>query len=434
MTLIELGEISSGSPEPPAAPPRRSDIRRIGATAVAVLCLLAVTGSERPEPRALPTLWSMAIDGAQFNLTPDAVYLLGEGGASNLRAYAAGDGTPRWSRSFDRQAGWFSTEIPGTLLVSTTSGILADGATPAVTETLALDAATGATRWRAPGDPSLGTAESVLLVEWDNVQNGLQSLRMVRTADGAELWALALGEAVASWTVTGAEPKRPDRLATVTRAGRMQVRRFADGVLVAESAVPPLETPREDTYAHLFSHGRHLFMVRVDGVDQEITAYDPESLRPRWERTGQAAFGVFGCGALLCAGTADEEVDALDPATGAVRWHAAGWDFARPVGDGTLLVESHGTTRQRLVDEHTGRTVADLGTGASVLDPESSVVLGLRMTESPPTRYAVRQFDAGTGEVILRGAVPVSGEHGCQLAGGRLACSGSGTLTVTDAG
>jgi outer membrane protein assembly factor BamB len=433
MTLIELGEISSGSPEPPAAPPRRADIRRIAVTAVAALCVLTVTGSARPEPRALPQLWSMPIGSAQFNLTADMVFLLDQPGAS-VRAYAAADGAPRWSRPIDREAGWFSTEIPGTLLVPTTSGVLADGTSPAVTETLAVDAATGAVRWRRPGDVSLGTAEAVMLVDWDNVRNGLRGLRMIRTTDGGQLWALSLAEVVMSWTVTGAEPRRPDRLVTLTQAGAMQVRRLTDGVLVAEAAVPRLETPREDAYTHVFSNGPHLFVVRIDGLVQKITAYDVDSLRPRWERTGESAFGAFGCGALLCAGTAESEVDALDPATGQVRWHAAGWDFARPVGDGTLLVESHRTSSQALVDADTGRTLADLGTGMSVLDPEAGTVLGVRLTESPPPRFAIRQFDDATGEVILRGAVPVSGDHGCQLAAGRLACSGGGVLTVTDVG
>ena len=41
---------------------------------------------------------------------------------------------------------------------------------------------------------------------------------------------------------------------------------------------------------------------------------------------------------------------------------------------------------------------------------------------------------AEAGEVLLRGAVPLTDGHGCQLAAGRLACSGGGTLTVTDVG
>jgi outer membrane protein assembly factor BamB len=433
MTLIELGEISSGSPEPRPAPPRRADVRRVAAAAVTVLCLLTVTGSARPDPRGLPTLWTMPDAGARITLTEDAVYLLDERGGATVRAYAAADGTPLWSRALERQAGWVSGEVPGTLLVPTSSGVLGDGSSPVVTETVALDAATGAVRWRRPGDASIATPEAVVLGEWDELQNGLRSLRVYGTADGTPLWELAPEAAVMSWTVAGADPRRPDRLLSVTRAGLMQVRRFPGGEPLAEASVPPMEAPREDAYSQVFSSGPHLFLVRLDGGEQKITAYDGDTLKPRWERTGPAASGPFACGTLLCVSTAEGEVDALDPVTGSVRWHGTGWDFAYGVGDGTLLVESHRTTRAQLVDERTGRVLADFGIGSTVLDPRTGTVLSLTLTEPPP-RWAVRQRDAATGEVILRGAVPSNGDHGCQLAAGRLACSGGGTLTVTDVG
>lgn len=435
MTVIELGDVTSGSPEQPAPPPRRSDIRRVAVAATAVLCLLTVAGSVRPEPRGLPTLWSLPIGGvAQFSLTADAVLVLDQRDGSGLRAYAAADGALRWTRALDRPIGWLSGEVPGVVLLPVMSGAMADGGgdPPEVVETLALDAATGAERWRGRGEASIGTADAVVLVDSDPQGTRTDSLRAVRTADGAEMWALPAGAGVVSWTVTG-PPRRPDRLVTATGEGRLQVRRFTDGEVLGESVIPGLTTSDEQGFSHLFSTGPDLYVIRMDRDQQTVTAYDPATLRPRWERTGPLSIGAFDCGALLCVGTAENEVDALDPATGAVRWHSAGWDYARAVGDGTLIVESHDNGRHALVDEATGRMLADFGPGTAALDTESRQMLSLGLTTSATAPLMkVQELDA-SGNVVLRGAVPLAA-HGCQLAAGRLACNGGGTLTVTDVG
>jgi outer membrane protein assembly factor BamB len=433
MTLIELGDVSSGSPEPPPAPPRRVDVRRIAVAVVTVLCVLTVTGSVRPEPRGLPTLWRMSIGGDPAVLTADRVYVLGQGRTTTIRAHAAADGTSLWSRTLDRQAGWVNTDVPGVLLLPTSSGVLGDGLSPAVAETVALDPATGAVRWRQPGDVSVGTAESVLLVEWDPVRDGPRSMRMVRTADGTQVWALTPRTTLNSWTVLGAAPERPDRLVTMDRAGVIQVRRYADGDLLAEGAAPAFEVPRPEAVAQLYGAGPHLFVVRLDGVREKLTAYEVDTLRPRWERPGPLSSGVLDCGALICVTTGAGEVEALDPVTGAPRWRSSGWDYARPAGDGTLLVELYQGTGHGLVDEATGRELADFGPGYTVLDPDTGEYLGLTLSASLPPRLIVQQRDS-SGTVIVRGGVPVGGDHGCQLAARRLACSGGGTLTVTDVG
>lgn len=438
MTVIELGDVTSGSPEQPAPPPRRSDVRRAAVAALAVLCLLTVAGSSRPEPRGLPTLWTMPVSGGQFTLTADTVFVLEQGDGSTIRAYAAADGTPRWSRTYEQPIGWLSSEVPGALLVPVMSADPVDAGAgadpPEVVETLVLDAATGDVRWRQPGEASLATADVVVLVDADYEDSRVNDLRVLRTADGSQAWALPAASGVASWTVTGPEPRRPDRLVTATREGRIQVRRFTDGAVLAEGSGPRFEAPRENAHTYLFSVGEHLYVQRLADLEQTVTAYDLATLKPRWKRTGPSSTGIFDCGPTVCVGTAQNEVDGLDPLTGAVRWHAAGWDYARPVGDGTLLVEAHATGRHMLVDAATGRTLADFGPGSGVVDWESREVLGLGLsTTAVPPRMKVQQLDAASGEVLLRGAVPLAA-HGCQLAAGRLACDAGGTLTVTDVG
>jgi outer membrane protein assembly factor BamB len=434
MTLIELGEVSSGSSEPPAAP-RRADIRRIAVAAVAALCVLTVTGSERPEPRSLPTLWTMSVGNDPFTLTSDAVYVLDQE-TSALTAYSAADGAPRWTRALPAPAGWISGEVPGTLLLPMLSSEVVDGGAgnpyPDVLGTVAIDAAGGAVRWRQPGEAAIGTPDVVVLSEWSDT-GGLRSLRGVRTGDGTAVWRYDATERISSWTVTGAAPRRPDRLVTVTAAGRIAVRRLADGAPVAEATVAwQAGTSPQDDSSYLFSAGPHLLVVHTDGAEQTIIGYDPETLRPRWDRAFPLSAGAFDCGDLLCTGTESGEVTALDPATGEVRWRGSGWEHAEPGGDGMLLVQSRDQARLSLIDSDTGRPVADFGPGSAVVDRDAGAVIVMGVAGTQPPRQTVLQYEAG--EVFLRGAITLTGGHGCQLAAGRLACLGSGTLSVTDVG
>ena len=57
---------------------------------MAVLCVLTVTGSARPEPRGLRTLWSMPYAGDDFSIVGDmALVLLAVETAAMLTAYDA---------------------------------------------------------------------------------------------------------------------------------------------------------------------------------------------------------------------------------------------------------------------------------------------------------------------------------------------------------
>jgi len=116
MTMIELGVIASGSepqPEPAAGRMRWHDIRRIGVVAVTLLCVLAVTGSTRPEPRSMPVLWSTADGTEQFALTEDALYTLEPGLTSLLTKHSAATGEIHWSKRLPEFIGWLTTEADG---------------------------------------------------------------------------------------------------------------------------------------------------------------------------------------------------------------------------------------------------------------------------------------------------------------------------------
>jgi hypothetical protein len=438
MTVIELGERAAGSAPGPGAPPiRRVDIRRFGLAVVAVLCVLTVTGSARPEPRSLTTLWSMPFRTDEFILTGDALYLLEPSVRSKITRYDPATGRLQWSTELSEFTGWMSTDAAGLLLLPTLvredDFVDDDGSTSpqeVVQDTIALDAATGTERWRQRGEVALADDKTVLLTRWNQQPGNLTELRLVRSVDGTVLWTLAPDPPVSSWTTAAA-----NRLVTVTADGGLQVRRFADGVLVATGRVPwPTDGGRNDDYASLMSAHGMLYVLRTGTGEQDVTAYDLDTLAKKWDLRFRAGAGLFECGRVVCLGADAGRVDGRDPRTGRLLWHGEGWDYARPLGDGRLLTEAGESGRATLVDEATGRLIADLGAGTTVLDAERGQVVMVAPVTRAPWGYKVNQLDR-TGELILRGALGPVFDYGCQLAAGRLACAaGGGELTVRDVG
>ena len=440
-TVIELGELAPGAaPEPETARPlirRRRDIRRYGLAAVAVLCVLTVTGSARPEPRSLATLWSMPYRTDQWTLTDDALYLLEPSARSRVTRYDAASGRLQWSTHLPDFAGWMSTDAAGLLLVPTVKRVenVVDDAgnayqLEAVQDTVALDVATGTVRWRQRGEVALADDQTVLLTRWDYQAARLTEMRLIRSSDGTVLWTLAPDPPISSWTTVAA-----DRLVTVTADGELQVRRFADGGLVTTGRVPWVPDPkRDDDLAYLMGAHATLYVLRAGSGQQEVTAYDPDTLAKLWNRRFRAGYGMFDCGRVICVGEEAGGVGGRDPRTGRLLWQGEGWDYARPLGDGRLLTEGREGGRAALVDEATGRLITDLGAGAIVLDAERGQILMIGPVREPPWGLKVSQLDR-TGELILRGSIGPVVNHGCQLSGGRLACGpADGRLTVRDVG
>ena len=112
MTVIELGLVTDGGDQPPAAPPRRTlrrtELRRVLVAVVAIVCALTVTGSARPDPHGPARLWSTPFhEGADsFMLAGDAAYVLAQSGSTRLTAYDLRTGAVRWSNSSLGDAKW----------------------------------------------------------------------------------------------------------------------------------------------------------------------------------------------------------------------------------------------------------------------------------------------------------------------------------------
>src|SRR4029453_3866309 len=103
MTVIELGDVTSGSEQPrPVDPPRGYDrrlIRRAGAALVAAACLVTMTASALPDPsRALRMGGGVPFGPAdRYAVTPDTVYTARQDVPGQLEARDLATGARRWA-------------------------------------------------------------------------------------------------------------------------------------------------------------------------------------------------------------------------------------------------------------------------------------------------------------------------------------------------
>ena len=446
MAVIELGTLGAGGDLPASGRARRYPrvpVRRVAAVLVTVLCLATVHASAVPRARGLTGTWSMAFAaGDAFEPSGGNVVVLRDGSPQVLAAYALATGTPRWS---------FPVPYPVTALTPVDSaGVLllpaqarSVGIRTAAGDVLwahystlvvALDANTGRELWRAAGDVALTTADGVLLAEHEPDGLGARTLRLVGLRDGATRWSRD-GRGAYRWATVGGGVGRPDTLVTATPEGDLRVYRFADGAVRTAARVPWRAGSLSDAaYSDIAGHGDLLYVFTASPEGTTATAYAPGTLRRLWSVTAEAGAGPSACGAVLCLPTGNG-LAARDWRTGAELWRVAGYDLGRPLAGHLLLVGGEDAGRA-VVDDRTGRILADLGAGGVAWAPDGGIVVTLVPTRSPPDRIAVGRLDPRTGEEFLLGTVdPVVNSFWCRVSGVRLACTTPRSrLIVTDVG
>ncbi|MET8152967.1 PQQ-binding-like beta-propeller repeat protein [Actinoplanes sp. NPDC049668] len=445
MTVIELGLVTDGGDQPPVDRPRRrlrrSELRRALVAAVAVLCAVTVTGSARPVSHSPVRLWSTPYrDGAEtFTVAGGAVYVLSQSGATRLTAYDLSTGAVRWSNSSLGDAKWLGPVQAGVLLLPAaySTALLDDPDGTEVSrefsrETVAVDTATGRQLWRGTGELAVAAGGRALLTQWSDDGGRVDTLRVVRLADGGMVWSRP-AEGLESWSTEGLFQDRADRLVTASASGDVEVRDLADGSLVA-AATLPWSAP--DTRNTAVTVDGHRLYVEHSGGRTTVTAYDTETLRRLWHIEPDSPGGSYSCGPVFCVngpqGTAGYDRD-----TGELRWRIPGSANAFPFTGGQLMVDDDQSgARHHLVDAATGRRLVDLGTASPVWNfPIAVSPYLLTRTREPLGLMAVSRFDARSGQVLLIGAMPPVIEYGCQNEGTLLACATQdGRLAVTDVG
>jgi outer membrane protein assembly factor BamB len=449
MTVIELGLVTGGDPPPVTEqrrPRNRREIRRLLVAAVAALCLLTVTGSAPIRPGGLERLWSIPFhqDGDTFAVAGGAVFVLTTLGQPALTAYDLRSGAQRWTNPGFADVSWLGSSAAGVMLLPAGSATVQhknDDGSYAYREfnrdTVAVEMATGRQLWREPGDSTMLSGGRVLLADWNAAGSTVTRLRTVRIRDGATIWSRP-ATGLEAWT-TGATPggSAADRLVTATSDGRIEVVDLADGRLVSSGRVPwARQSERDNRYTSMTLDDHRIYIDKAEGGRSQFAVYDTETLRKLWAADVPESGGIYPCGPVLCLNLRDATAG-YDRDTGEVRWRIAGATNGFPLPGGRLLVEDDDAgARHLLIDARTGRRLADLEATVPVWNyrtGDTPYLLG--HTRQPLDLTSVSRFDARSGEVLMRGAIPRVVDWGCANEGDLLACvTVDDHLAVTDVG
>jgi len=426
MTTIDLGEVgSAGEAEPVSPGLDRQTILRAG-LAAALLGLLAAGGSVRiatedeirdPERLQDSDTSMLSADTAYLNRATTDGY--------SLTAYDLATGRVRWETAFDGALGYAQLAgSDGLILLPAQHRLLPPAAgsddssyIEFVTATVAVEAATGRTVWRIPGQAQMLYRDTALMNEYD--ERGTPAvLRLVRLGDHRTLWSLRTPELYTQTVATVGG--RPDRLVTATRDGRVDVYRYADGTRLATGKVAWAEPrPRLNQFSDIVVTQDHLVVNRTLRGESDLHVYRLDTLAELWHMANPSGW-AFGCGPSLCV-DGGNSITAYDPATGRPRWRREGVTGGGPVLGDRIIVDDRG--HPMLLDAATGRQVGQTGDGVPVWPngPAGDLYL-MRPTESPPGRTSITRWDLAAGRTSLLGAVdPLPGER-CQVTGRYLAC------------
>jgi outer membrane protein assembly factor BamB len=398
---------------------------------IGLLTLLAVAASAPPAPPLVHALWSAAYDPDDdtVTLTPTSLYLYRHGaGAPALTAYDLATGAPRWSAP---AAGAFA-QSP-----SVADGVLVapdgyeqyfnrpDLLLTRTTRTIARDAQTGATLWRAAGAPQYVTDQSVLLADADT--GGVHRLREVGLHDGRTRWSRP-APGLSDVVVVG------DAVVTATAGGRLDVLGYDDGAIIRTAKVP------WSPDASRLSAAAGVLVVTGPGPAGRTNAmYRPDTLAPLWRVGGT----VTDCGAVLCGADAGG-LTGHDPDTGTRRWQVPGMTVAWPLRADRIIASSELTGQFQLLDPATGTRLGTVGTGLgswrtdgrSAVDGDRATPYAfvLRGVTGAAGRTAVVRLDLRTGDPYPLGAIDGTGWIGCRAVTGYLLCVGDSRVTVIATG
>lgn len=438
MTVIELGLVTDGDDQPPAAgaprPPFRAELRRALVGLVAVLCLLTLTGSFRPERHGVAELWSMPfISGVDsYTVAGDAAYVLSPG-ARTLTAYDLRTGALRWTRPTggdNISVSW----VPGDMLLTPAGDTTIEVKEPDGSvishqfsrDTVALDAADGRQLWRRAGQLEIIAGDRLVLTEVDAAGRRTRAVQVVALRTGDVVFSTPM-TGLANWAVESPPDGSPaDRMVTATADGLVRVLDLADGRLVASGRLPwqrESDDQGNGTFLTLTDH--HLFAERVGNGESTVDAYDTETLRPLWQAKTSGSGYFIGCGPVLCRSDDTGTTVGYDRDTGELRWRITGGFGNRPLPGGRMVMEgalSGDRTRQILLDAGNGRALADFGQAMPVwTQPVGAAPYLLAHTLEPAGQMSVSRLEPRTGAVRLLGVItPV--DLDCQAAGDLLAC------------
>ena len=432
MTLIDLGDAAGPTAEPAVAPVSLRWLRRSAPAVLAVALLLALTGSAPLGPPVVRQLWTAAYQPSDTMALDDRTVYLNRTSLTEPPAVTAYDlptGKVRWTAPTGAAVADYGVLPAGAVLLVPTEPPRGSGSRPGGA-TLALDAATGATLWRADGDASPSVASGDALLAESDQLGTVTRLRLVGLRDGREVWGHPIVPAEGLTTV--AEDGRPTEIVAVTGTGDTTVYRYDDGTVLHRGRIP-----WNGVYsATLFPADPYLVVVRTASAQTVATIYRAADLRPLWRSDELIAY-VTTCGALICTAGV-RGVAGRESATGREIWRRDDMNFVWDLGGGRLLLSAAANLASAttvLVDAATGRTIGRPfgGQQAFSADAAGSLLL-LRGTRTPPDRTAVSRLDLADGRQAVLGTVARLADQDCRGAPGYLVCPREETLSVIAVG
>ncbi|GAA2894885.1 hypothetical protein Acy02nite_59350 [Actinoplanes cyaneus] len=392
---------------------------------IALICLFALAASGGPPVPQVRQLWTTGLtERDSFALTADTVYLVRRSG---LTAYDLATGAVRWRRDLPLPYSDLTSMrvTDGMVLLGgppefVTAPGFPSGAMAYPTELIVLDAATGADRWRAPGEVFDSTAGAVLLADRD-AHGELHAMRLVGASDGVLRWTRPLTRALDVQT-------SPGRIVTTT-AGEVTTYRHDDGTPLASRRI---EASQDWVNSTTMVSGERLLVTRADPRGATITAYRLDDLAELWSRRTLRGAYVTECGPVVCL-SSGAELSGLDAATGEPRWSSSGWAGVDVAGPGRLLAYSTADEPEHaLMDAATGRLLGRPSPGwpTPAGGPDGPRTL-IRASATDPDRSVVSRIDPAGGRIVPIGTVVSPAVGPCSGGGRFLLCRRPGDLVVT---
>jgi hypothetical protein len=409
--VIELGDVTA---TPDALDdPGPLPIRKVALGLIAVLCLLTVTGSARPAAPLVRLLWRIPVF---FNdattLTEDTMYLhRATPAGARLTAFDLGTGKIRWSRTTGQVVGYVeAAPRAGILLVAADRqsvqlplGDPADLTTEFTRATMALDAATGAELWTAPGQVQSVDGDTALMSDIDDKGHQVR-LRLIALRDHHPIWSV--DTAAAQTQIVATTGSTPAKIVTASAGGEIKIFRYADGKLLRTARIAwTTPQPTADIWNDMSAVGDVLVVNRSTQERVEATAYRLDTMAEVWRAAGVRSF-AFDCGSIVCV-TDNVGMAGYDAHSFRRLWLLPDVVSARSAGPGRVVVGDTGEdTRQLLVDAATGRAIGAPVQGGAIWNGRADGdLLVLHSTGSPPDRTSITRWDPDTGGQHLLGSM-----------------------------
>ncbi len=425
--VIDLG-LERGEPDTYIRPTRATTAGWFGPFLLVLGLLATLTGSAAPPPPALTRLISLSVGPADtYTVTTDGRLLAQTLGT--LASYDLETGRQQWQVGLPAPT-YRLRSLDGVVLIRPWSIVAGDPGTAAV------DVRTGTPRWSHAGSVATVRGSDVLLGVTDVRSLSITGRRIQGPVDsvdpvtGRVRWTVRVPSTGVLLGVPGPAGSGP-RMLLVRDDATMALHDLATGRQLASVPLPPADyEPGNPTV----SGGLILLRHYVPGVGTLISAYDPLTLAPRWERPAGGTYEIEPCEPLACLAGPDG-VTGVDPRTGGIVWYRPDWRGVETRGRLLVAYASPSGTSDAvgLADPVTGRVVTDLRGWRPVTataDPGSANEVLVSRTVDNGARTMVAIARSGYARPQIISDLP-PGIGDCQSVPGRLICrSAAGRLIV----